>query len=233
MDSKEMKDLYFDIQKKIFYMVPEKWDKIYLYASVIENMSFIETGEMFFYYIPKGILKKNPVNVYEVPAKFNIDEQEYGNLAENLYDKIKDLREEFRKENKKVWSNVVISIENSQFKAEYRYENLVNTKYDSYDRHLIFKYKYLDFPIESFNKKERKMIEQYIIDENLKNDDTYVYKQNIYTGDIHNFIEFGQYKREVNYLEEEYEPKKNKKKKKEKEEIEEENIPTKNQILNI
>ena len=77
------------------------------------------------------------------------------------------------------------------------------------------------------------MIEQYIIDENLKNDDSYVYKQNIYTGDIHNFIEFGQYKREVNYLEEEYEPKKNKKKKKEKEEIEEENIQTKNQILNI
>ena len=235
MESTRMKDLYFDIQKKIFYMIPEKWEKIYLYASVIENINYIETGEMYFYYIPKGILKKNPVNVYEVPAKFNIDEQEYINLAENLYDTIKDLREEFRKSKERVWSNVVISIENSKFSAEYRYENLINTKFDNYDRRLIFKYKYLDIPLESFKKSERKMIQDYIIDEKLKNDDSYVYKQNIYTGDIHNFIEYGQYKKEQGYYEEEeYIPKKSKRKsKKELNEIEDENITSKNQILNF
>ena len=54
----KMKKIYSEIQTKIFYMVPEKWEKIYLYASVIENLNYIETGEMFFYYFPKGILRK-------------------------------------------------------------------------------------------------------------------------------------------------------------------------------
>ena len=81
----EIKRIYSEIQKKILYMIPEKWDKIYLYASVIENMNSIETGEMFFYYFPKGILKKNPINVYEIPEKFNIEESLYIFLLFALY----------------------------------------------------------------------------------------------------------------------------------------------------
>ena len=235
MESNRRRNLYCEIQKKIIYMIPERWEKIYLYASVIENINFIETGEMFFYYIPKGILKKNPVNVYEVPAKFNIDEQEYINLAEDLYDTIKDLREEFRKSKQRVWSNIVISIDNSKFKVECRYENLINTKFNNYDRRIIFKYKYLDMPLECFKKSERSMIQDYLIEEKLKNEDCYEYKENIYTGDIHNFVEYGQYKKEKNYYdEEEYIPKKNKRKnKKNIEEKEDENITSKNQILNL
>ena len=32
---------------------------------------------MYFYYLPKGLLRKKPVNVYEVPKRFNINENEY------------------------------------------------------------------------------------------------------------------------------------------------------------
>lgn len=32
----EEKALYAQIQKKLFYIIPEKWESIYLYASVIE-----------------------------------------------------------------------------------------------------------------------------------------------------------------------------------------------------
>ena len=70
--TRKIKELYEDIQRRIFKMIPEKWDSLYLYASVMEGQK--ETGEMFFYYIPKGIFKKKPVNVYEIPSKFNIDE---------------------------------------------------------------------------------------------------------------------------------------------------------------
>ena len=27
--------IFDDIQKKLFYMIPEKWDAIYLYASIV------------------------------------------------------------------------------------------------------------------------------------------------------------------------------------------------------
>ncbi len=43
----------------IFYMIPEKWDKLYLYSSVIDMPEGKKTGELYFYYIPKGILRKN------------------------------------------------------------------------------------------------------------------------------------------------------------------------------
>ena len=237
----KMKEIYSEIQKKIFYMIPEKWEKIYLYASVIENINYIETGEMFLYYFPKGILKKNPINIYEVPAKFNIEEQAYMELAENLYDTIKKLREEFRKNGLKMWSNITISIENSKFTIEFHYENLFNNKYDSYDRHLIWKYLYLNEPIEKLSKKEKKMIQEYLLDQKFKDDDTYKYQENIYDKESHNVIEYNKdYRDEINYDEEElnkiinkYEIKERKNKKGKQKEEQQENLTGKNQILNM
>ena len=69
--------IFDDIQKKLFYMIPEKWDAIYLYASIVEEPLRKPVGEMYFYYLPKGILKRKPVNVYQIPGMFNIDEESY------------------------------------------------------------------------------------------------------------------------------------------------------------
>ena len=66
--------LYFEIRKSIFNMIPEKSDEVYLYATVMLDEENDETGEMFFFYYPKGIIKKRPINVYEIPARFNIEE---------------------------------------------------------------------------------------------------------------------------------------------------------------
>ena len=78
-------------------MIPEKWDKIYLYASITNQINNLQTGELYFYYYPKGILKKNPVNVYEIPSKFSLDEEMYLKLVEELYNSIKELRRLARK----------------------------------------------------------------------------------------------------------------------------------------
>ena len=56
-------------------MIPEKCDEVYLYATVIVDDENEESGEMFFFYYPKGIIRKRPVNVYEIPSRFNIEEK--------------------------------------------------------------------------------------------------------------------------------------------------------------
>ncbi len=89
---KSLKMAHEEIQQKIFVMLPEKWDRLYLYASIIDHFNSLQTGEMFFFYYPKGVLKKRPINVYEVPMKFNIDENQYFRLADELYASIKKLR---------------------------------------------------------------------------------------------------------------------------------------------
>ena len=93
IENSEIRKVYSELQKQLFYLIPEKWDRIYLYASVEEKMEGLETGELFFYYFPKGILKKNPVNVYEIPNKFSLNEEEYIKLVEKLYKEIKNIRD--------------------------------------------------------------------------------------------------------------------------------------------
>lgn len=177
-------------------MLPEKWDSIYLYASVIQHAK-LQTGEMFFYYIPKGVLKKNPVNVYEVPSRFNIEEQDYLKLVDDLYEKVKELREEMINSGEKPWSNVTISIEKIKFKAEFMYDNLSHSKFSSYDRHLAWQYEYLNKPLNSYNKKEREIIEQILSEKNIIIDDISIYEEPLYIQkDVKSIIDFD--KEEIN-----------------------------------
>lgn len=188
--TKKIKDKYEEIQKKLFYMIPEKWEKVYLYASVIDQFAKVQTGELFFYYIPKGILKKNPVNVYEIPSKFNIEESDYLNLVEMLYNTIKELREEFRATEQEVWSNITISIENNKFKVEFNYDKLQGSEYTSYERHIIWRYKFLRLELSLLNKEERNIVKRYLEDTKYIEPEVETYEEGIYINDIKNIIDF-------------------------------------------
>ena len=187
--TKKIKELYEDIQKKIFYMIPEKWDKLYLYASVIDMPNKKTEGELFFYYVPKGIFKKNPVNGYEIPNKFNLDETQDLKLVELLYEKIKELREEFRKASlvDEIWSNVTISIQNLKFRVEYDYENLQNNDFTSYERHVIWRVKYLGITPEQCTKEEKDIVRRYSMGaKTLPKRE--IYEAGIYIRDVENII---------------------------------------------
>ena len=198
----KIRSIYSKIQTQLFYMIPEKWDRIYLYASIVEKINNLETGEMFFYYYPKGILKKNPVNVYEVPSKFNVDENAYMKLVNQLYETIKLLRKEFEKEGERLWSNLTISIENLKFHVEYNYEDLERSSYSNYDRHIIWQYKYLDLSVERLSKKDRKMLETYLLEEQFENRETKNHTENMYKKNVHNIVEYDKEIKEYEELEE-------------------------------
>ena len=186
----KIKKIYAEIQKKLFYLIPEKWDKIYLYASIIEQMNNMQTGEMFFYYYPKGVIKRKPVNVYEIPEKFSIEEEAYLKLVDELYKQIKYLRKMFIKSGERPWSNITISIENFKFGVEVNHDNLTHSKYTSYQRHLIWRYEYLNTPLNSYNKEERKIITEYLNEKHeiLTNNETYY--ESIYQKPVRNIIEY-------------------------------------------
>ena len=83
--SKYERACYEEIQKKLFYLIPEKWDSVFLYASMVDSGPKKVNGEMYFYYFPKGLIKKKVVNAYEIPSLFNIDEDKYYDLINSLY----------------------------------------------------------------------------------------------------------------------------------------------------
>ena len=188
-NTKNIKGIYEEIQRKLFYMIPEKWDEVYLYASVIERLGTLETGELFFYYIPKGFLKRKTINVYEIPSKFNIDEEEYLKLVEILYRNIKQLREEFKRSNQKIWSNVTIIIKKSKFRIEYNYDDLQDSDYNNYERHIIWRYKYLKQGIEYCNREDREILVRYLNGPKKLNSNQ-AYEEGIYIKDIKNIVDY-------------------------------------------
>ena len=188
--TKKIKEMYEDIQRRIFYMIPEKCDKIYLYCQVMDRIDRQKTGELFFYYIPKGIFKRNPVNVYEIPQKFNLDEKEYLKLVNLLYEKIVLLREEFKKtELISNWTNLTMIIDETKFKVEYDYEDLNKSKFSSYERHIIWRYNYLGIKQEQLNKKERDIIERYLLGEKVVRRRER-YEEGLYIKNIKNIVDY-------------------------------------------
>ena len=160
--SNSEKIIFTEIQKKLYYMIPEKWDAIYLYASIVEEPFQKPFGEMYCYYLPKGLLKRKAINVYEIPGLFDIDEQEYSKFIQDLFQTVKKLREVLYKHRRRIWTNVTISIEGFQFKIEYGYENIALLPFDPYERHIIFRYQYIDNKIDLYTKRDKQIVEKYI-----------------------------------------------------------------------
>ena len=187
--TKKIKDIYEEIQKELFYMIPEKWDKLYLYSCVIDMPKNVKTGELFFYYVPKGVLKKKPINVYEIPNKFNLDENQYLKLVELLFNKIKQLREEFRKVDTEAWSNITLIIENSRVRVEYDYEDLKRSSFTSYERHIMWRYKYLGIGPEQVSKKDKEIIKRFLLGAKTLSRKE-IYQFGIYVKDVGNIIDY-------------------------------------------
>jgi len=240
--TKNMKDKYEKIQNCLFDLIPEKWDEIYLYASVVDRTGSVQTGEMYFYYIPKGLLKKKPVNVYEVPKKFNINEAEYLKMVDTLYKIIKDLRQDFVDTEQDLWTNLTISIAHCRFKIEFFYNPISQEEYASYVRHVIWRYKYLH--LDATIKEEKKILEKYLKNEQILEEQKEEYLAGMYLKNVNNVVGFDkeieakqERMKEQELKLEEQEEKKNKKiqekaKKEEAKRLKEEE-KNKNQILNM
>ena len=187
----EEKVLYSEIQKKLFYVIPERWDSIFLYTSIIDVPGEKPVGELYFYYFPKGIIKKKAVNCYEVPGLFDIDEEEYLELINDLYRLMKALREAYFKKKGRKWSNATISIENYQFRVEYGFENLNNSEYTSYERHIIWRYKYLKEDLDIYSKKDRKIVQKYFEDIHYNGElKKELYIEGVYKLPVKNIIDY-------------------------------------------
>ena len=149
-----------------------------------------KTGELFFYYIPKGIFRKKPVNVYEIPSKFNLDENQYLKLVQLLYDKIKNLREEFKKsERNEIWTNLTMSIHDLKFKVEYDYTDLNNSIFNSYERHVIWRYENLGIGEEQISKEDKEILKRYQLGPKTLSRKEH-YDSGIYIRDIENVVAF-------------------------------------------
>ena len=169
MPNKEVTEIYKQIQSVLFKLIPQKWESLYLYASVVKGR-----GEMYFYYFPKkAILKPKPISCYQIASKFGINEDQYNDALNELYRKIKILNIISMPK----WTNLTISIVNCLFTIEYNYSDLDNSRYTDEQRHIYWEYRYLKRPLASMSKENQALVNKYLEEHNSK---TSVYTEGIY-----------------------------------------------------
>ena len=102
------------------------------------------------------------------------------------------MREEFgRSETKELWSNITISINNLKFKVEYNYDDLLNNDFNSYERHIIWRVKYLGIITEQCTKEEKDIIRRYASQSKQLLRQEY-YESGIYIKDVKNIVDYNQ-----------------------------------------
>ena len=181
------------IQQLIYYIIPEKWKNIELYISMPDIG--IRKGEMFFYYLPNSIFKRQYINCYEVPYMFNISEKEYSDIMSKLYNKFMILKEELNKNNRNV-EEIYVHITKDKYVMEIATDDIILKKndirknmlmlYSSYENHIIWRYinlnilpderrdkeiirKYLNHDMHSeYYTLEKELIEFEVINQNIK-----------------------------------------------------------------
>ena len=161
VENANIRMVYDQIQKKLLQMIPEKWEKIYLYASILQLENNKPKGEMFFYYFPKSILKRKPVNSYEIPMKFNLQEEPFLQEMNSLYQLIENLSIECKNQGKAPWNYITIKMENCKFIVEYEYEPIISLE-EMEAKRICWIYGNLKIPFESLSKKEKQLLLQQL-----------------------------------------------------------------------
>ncbi|PAD34260.1 immunity protein YezG family protein, partial [Terribacillus saccharophilus] len=94
-------------------MIPEEWAKIYLYAEYREGYK-----KVFFYYYPEN--KSKPIYSLDIIDIFNIDEDDFDRLENELYSCFTNLWLEFSKEEQESWSHLTYILDsNGKMKINY------------------------------------------------------------------------------------------------------------------
>lgn len=118
METKNMELMYQQIANYLVDMIPEEWDKIYLYAEYREGYK-----KVFFYYYPEN--KSKPIYSLDIIDIFNIDEDDFDRLENELYTCFTNLWLEFSQPEQDSWSHLTYILDsNGKMKINYGYDDL-------------------------------------------------------------------------------------------------------------
>jgi uncharacterized protein (TIGR01741 family) len=118
METKMMEQIYQQIANILVNIVPEEWEKFFLYAEFREGYK-----KVFFYYYTQS--RKKPVYSLDITEIFNISEDDFDELENELYNCFTRLWEEFREQEQELWTNLTFMLERTgKMKINYGYEDI-------------------------------------------------------------------------------------------------------------
>lgn len=145
MDATKFDTLYSKIARIITKMIPEKWSKVYLFCAKEED-----TQQSFFYYYPTT--NDKPVYSLDIPEMFEMNDDQYEDLKDQLFDYLENLWMAFKQNGNEPWTTFTMNFDDSgHFQSEYGYEEL---KFGPFQRRLIWEYNHLGIvPTDDYAKE--------------------------------------------------------------------------------
>ncbi|WP_260489349.1 antitoxin YezG family protein [Listeria booriae] len=160
METKILDELYQKIATQVIETIPEEWDKFKLYSEVDKY-----SDTTMFYYYPKN--SKEPIYSLDIEDIDGVDEDIVQNNLSKLSNLLRNLWEEFIRNEHEPWTNLTFEIDaEGDFTIDYDYTNLDAVKYDHFERIIIWKYEHLGILPKSGRDDELSMVEAYIANKN-------------------------------------------------------------------
>ncbi len=154
MKTERMEVLYSDIAKKLDKLIPEKWNEIYLYAQLANSMY-----TMYFFYYTED--KKKLVYSFDIPKNYEIDEDEFDDIRDEIKKDFKDLQNEFAANKQELWTSITLAIKDTgEFKIEYSYNDISTV--DPFEQQIIWRYEVLGLDSSNQSNLAKKVLEKYI-----------------------------------------------------------------------
>lgn len=148
------KELLGAIANKASEMIPDEWEKIYLYGEVLSD-----SREVYFYF--KKINSDEIIYSHDIPKKYHVDKGIYYKLLLELINAVVELHDEYKLSYDNEWTNLTLILEKSgHFNVNYNYDDVLDCQYTSGQRQIIWKYEVVG--IEPILEEHKQLIEKYL-----------------------------------------------------------------------
>ena len=154
METKKMRDIYGEIANKLYEIIPDKWNKIYLYGEVLADYR-----EVYFYF--ESMTSNDIVYGHDIPRTYNVDKKKYRQLSRELTKYVLDLNIEYKEKNDIVWTNVTLLLDSSgKFNIKFNYDDILKSSFSSGERQVIWEHEVLK--IEMTNENHKEIMDRYL-----------------------------------------------------------------------
>lgn len=148
MEMEPSNEVYQEILNTINEIIPVNWENVLLYAEILDD-----SREVYFFFNTNK--QQEYIYSHDIPDIFEVSENIYDDLLINLQDSFKKLRDEFKINEQKTWTNLTLKIKNrNQFIIDFNYDDVLNSHYNTYQRMAIWEYENLGYLPEDEEDKE-------------------------------------------------------------------------------
>ncbi|WP_111292591.1 antitoxin YezG family protein [Bacillus safensis] len=153
METEPSNEVYQEILNTINEIIPVEWKNVLLYAEILND-----SREVYFFFNTNK--QQEYIYSHDIPDIFEVDENIYDDLLINLQDSFKKMRDEFKINDQKTWTNLTLRLKNrNQFAIVFNYDDISNSHYNTYQRMAIWEYENLG--ILPKNEEDRKIVLEF------------------------------------------------------------------------